>query len=95
MFILDNLIMSPWRFFSFIVEEIYNRAMAELTDESLITREMLEVQVRYDMGEVSDDEYGKLEEELVGRLRAAREFKMQLAEEESEFEESEDFWESE
>ncbi|MDF9407605.1 MAG: Gas vesicle protein G [Pelotomaculum sp. PtaB.Bin013] len=84
MFILDDLMMAPWRFFYFVVEKIHDQAMAELLDESVITRQLLEAQIRYDMGEIDDEEYGKIEEVLINRLHTARELKLQLAEEESE-----------
>jgi len=84
MFILDDLMTAPWRFFYFIVEKIHDHALAELTDESVISRQLLEVQIRHDMGEIDDEEYEKTEAELISRLHTARELKLLLAEEDSE-----------
>ncbi|BAF58610.1 hypothetical membrane protein [Pelotomaculum thermopropionicum SI] len=84
MFIVDDLFMSPLRFLLFVAREIYKHAEAELTDEQAIARQLLEAQHLLDSGEIDQEEYGRIEEKLLDRLRLAREIKASRAEEEAE-----------
>ena len=55
-----------------IAEQVSAQAERELGDEATIRRQLAELEVRHDMGEISDDEYEQGENELLERLMRAR-----------------------
>ena len=52
---------------------IAKQAQAELYDEGSIRRDITELQLRYDLGEIDEDEYDRTEQILIERLRESRE----------------------
>lgn len=74
MFILDDLLIGlPAKAFIGIFEKIYEMAQAEITDESKIKEELLQLQTLYEMDQMTEDEYYQQEAVLLERLTAARE----------------------
>lgn len=72
MFLLDDLLFAPVHGFKFILEQIRDTVDKELNDETVIKQDLLELQMRLDQGEVSEEEFAEREAELFARLRAAR-----------------------
>jgi len=50
----------------------------ELTDDSSVKQELMELQMRVELGEIDDDEYVAREAELMARLREVRAWREQL-----------------
>jgi hypothetical protein len=76
MFIIDDLLIGlPAKGLLSIFEKIYEMAQAELTDESKIKEELLRSQTLYEIDEITEEEYQKIEAELLERLTLAREAK--------------------
>jgi Gas vesicle protein G len=69
MFIIDDLLLAPISGFRFILNQIQKIADQELNDESVIKEQLLELQMRLELGEISDEDYGAAEAELFARLR--------------------------
>jgi hypothetical protein len=61
--------------FKFILQQILDMAERELYDEDRIREELLLLQLRLDEREITEDEYAELEEGVLARLRAAREYR--------------------
>lgn len=55
-----------------LARTIAERAEAELYDEGKIRRELAELEMRSDLGEIDEEEYEQLEENLMARLRESR-----------------------
>ena len=55
-----------------LARTIAERAEAELYDEGKIRRELAELEMRSDLGEITEDDYERLEENLMARLRESR-----------------------
>lgn len=74
-----DLLMSPVLGAPMAVHWLANKlsqeAEHELLDESRVRAELLELQGRYDLGEINDDEYDEQETALLKRLSAIREVK--------------------
>jgi hypothetical protein len=64
---------APMAGFRFILNQIGEMAENELYDEDRLREELLELQLRLDEGELSEEEYGELEADVMARLRVARE----------------------
>ena len=76
MFIVDDLLIGlPAKGLLSIFEKIYEMAQTELTDESKIKEELLRSQTLYEIDQITEEEYQKIEAVLLERLTMAREAK--------------------
>jgi len=66
----------------FIFKEIHKRVEEELYDEGQIIKELRTAQASLEMGDITEEEYERLEEKLMERLHVARERNAQQNEEE-------------
>jgi len=80
MFLIDDLLLAPINGFKFILSQIQKMADRELNDESVIKEQLLELQMRLELGEISEQEFAQAEAELFARLRAMRARKLELLE---------------
>ena len=71
--ILAFPLMGPIKGISWIAEKIVEQADKELYSEDAIRGKLLELELRFDMGEISEEDYTALEENLLKLLRTARE----------------------
>ncbi len=85
--LLSNLLLlpitGPVHGVHFILEQIKAQADAELMDEGRIEAELMNLSVRYDLGEISDAEYAEQEAMLFEELNAIRAYKEALMEPDS------------
>ncbi len=72
MFFIDDLLLAPVNGFKFILRQVQQIADRELNDESVIKEQLLELQMRLELEEISDEEYAEAEAELFARLRAVK-----------------------
>lgn len=76
MFLLDDLLIKlPATGLVNIFKKIYDMAEAELTDESVIKEDLMQLQMLYETDQVTEEEYQKKESALLERLNMAREAK--------------------
>jgi hypothetical protein len=69
MFILDTLLVGSLRF---VLDKVAGAVDAEMQDDSAIREQLLEAQMRLELGEISDDEFAGIERDLLARLRALK-----------------------
>ena len=69
MFLIDDLLLAPVNGFKFILGQIQKMADQELNYDSVIKEQLLELQMRYELEEISDEEFREREAELFARLR--------------------------
>jgi Gas vesicle protein G len=72
---LLTLPLAPVRGTVWIAERLVEQAERELGDEPTIRRRLTELQVRHDLGEISDEELAEAEDAWLSRLAASREAK--------------------
>jgi hypothetical protein len=72
MFLIDDLILAPVSGFKFILGQIQKMANQELNDDTVIKDQLLELQMRLELDEVSEEEYKEREAELFARLRVIK-----------------------
>ena len=58
-----------------LAKKVTEKAERELLDENRVRAQLLELQTRYDLGEVTEEEYERQEKVIVERLNAIREAK--------------------
>ena len=72
MFLLDDILLAPVSGFKFILGQIQKMADQELNDDTLIKEQLIELQMRLELEEISDEEYQEREAEIFARLRALK-----------------------
>ncbi|MEA1931497.1 MAG: protein gvpG [Euryarchaeota archaeon] len=70
MFVIDDLLINP---FVSILEAVHSMAISELYDTAAIKNEIKENRLLYELGERSEAEYERRNEELETQLEIARE----------------------
>jgi hypothetical protein len=66
MFLLDSLMISG---ISWALKTAISAAEAEMNDDSALREALLEAEMRREMGEISDEEFGDIEADLLARIR--------------------------
>jgi aspartate aminotransferase-like enzyme len=66
MFILDSLLIGSLRF---VLDKIVAAAEAESQDDTSLREQLLEAQMRLDLGEMTDEEFADIERDLLARIR--------------------------
>ena len=72
MFLIDDLLLSPVNGFKFILNQIQKMANQELNDDSVVKEQLLELQMRLELDEISDEDFAVQEAELFARLRVIK-----------------------
>ena len=78
MFLIDDLLLSPLTGLKFILGQVQKVVDRELNDETVIKEQLLELQMRLELDEISEDEYRAREQELFARLRAIKELQLEM-----------------
>ena len=74
-FIVDDILFSPIKFPVWIAKKLAESAEKEMTDNSNIHEDLLELQMRNELGEISDEEYDRQETMLMEKLEGIRKYK--------------------
>jgi hypothetical protein len=64
--------LAPLRATIWLAERLAAYAESELADESSVRRLLVEAEIAFESGELSESEYELVEDELLARLEAAR-----------------------
>jgi len=72
MLLIDDLLLLPFTGFRFILGQIQKFADQELNDESVIKEQLLELQMRLELDEISEEDFSAQEAELFARLRVIK-----------------------
>jgi hypothetical protein len=65
-FILDTLLIGSLRF---VLDKVVAAAEAEMHDDSTLREQLLEAEMRRELGEMSADEFANVEQDLLARIR--------------------------
>ena len=79
MLLIDDLLMLPFTGFRSIMNTLMKVAMEEYTDDAPLKEELLNLQMRLDMGEITEDEYVEGEAQILKMLREVQNRKRELA----------------
>ncbi len=66
MFILDTLLIGSLRF---VLDKVVAAAEAEMQDDTALREQLLEAQMRLELGEISDEEFAEIEHDVLARIR--------------------------
>jgi|SRR3982751_329019 Gas vesicle protein G len=80
--LLTNLlffpVMGPVAGIRWTLSKVQRVAEEELTDDSAVKQELMELQMQLELGDIGDSEYVRREAELMQRLREIREWRERL-----------------
>jgi hypothetical protein len=69
MFILDSLLIGSLRF---VLDKVVQAAEAEAQDDSALRDQLLEAQMRLELGEITEDEFVEIERDVIAAIRAIK-----------------------
>jgi uncharacterized membrane protein len=75
MFLLDDLLLAPIKGVIFLADKINEVIEKETSDEGSIKERLMELQMKFEMDEITEEEYDKKEDELLRLLENIREEK--------------------
>ena len=75
MFIIDDILLAPLKGVIWIGKKINEVAEKEFSDEGRIKEKFMELQLKFEMDEISEEEYKKGEKELLERLEEIKKLK--------------------
>ena len=78
MFLIDDILLAPLKGVIWIGEKINEVSEKEFSDEGLIKEKLMELQLKFELDEISEKEYNKQEKELLARLDAIRKAKEEV-----------------
>jgi len=70
MFLIDSILLAPLKGVIWMGEKLGDMAQKELSDKGRIKEELMALQLRFELDEINEEEYGKRENELLDRLDA-------------------------
>jgi len=73
--IVDDILLAPCKLVYWMGKKLYERGEEELTDESVVRHGLLELQMRFELDEISEEEYRDQEDALMRRLEQIKQYK--------------------
>jgi hypothetical protein len=66
MFILDTLLIGSLRF---VLDKVVQAAEAEMQDDSALRDQLLEAQMKLELGEITAEEFAEIERDIIAAIR--------------------------
>ncbi|MEO1253902.1 MAG: gas vesicle protein GvpG [Bacteroidota bacterium] len=72
MFLIDDIILAPVKGVYHLVKIIHERAEEELYNPEKIQEELMQLQLQFELDQIGEEEYDRLEEDLLRRLAESK-----------------------
>jgi len=79
MLLVDDLLMLPFSGFGFVLRTLQKVAEEQYTDDAAVKERLLELQLKLEAEEISEEEYAQEEAAIIRELREIENRKRQLA----------------
>ncbi len=76
MLLIDDILLMPFNGLIGVFKTIHDMAEKEVNDEKYTLEKLMELQLRYELDEISEEEYNREEAKLQAKLNAIREAKI-------------------
>jgi hypothetical protein len=70
MFLIDDILLAPIKAVVWFGEKLNEVVEQEFSDEGKIKEQLMELQLRFELDEISEEDYDRREQELLERLEA-------------------------
>lgn len=74
-FLIDDILLAPVELPAWIVKKVMEKGEKNLTDESEVREQLLELQLKLERGDITEQEYEKKEAEIMEWLNWIKERK--------------------
>lgn len=75
MFLIDDILLAPLYGVIWVAKKINEIVEKEISDEGKIKEKLMELQLKFEMDEINEEEYNKQEKALLAQLDAIRKAK--------------------
>ena len=75
MFLIDDILLAPLNGIIWLGKKINEVSEKEFSDEGLVKEKLMQLQLRFELDEISEENYNRQEKELLERLEAIRKAK--------------------
>jgi uncharacterized membrane protein len=75
MFLIDDILLAPIKGIIFLAEKINEVVEKETSDEGAVKERLMQLQLKFEMDEITEEEYDQREDELLKLLENIREEK--------------------
>ena len=72
MFLIDSILLAPVKGVIWLGKKINEVVEKETSDQGVIKEKLMELQLQFELDEISEEEYNKKEKELLERLDLIR-----------------------
>ncbi len=72
MFLIDDILFAPLKGVHSLIKVIHDKVEEELYNPEKIQEDLMKLQLRFEMDEISEEEYDIQEEELLQRMEESR-----------------------
>ena len=79
MLLVDDLLMLPFSGFGFVLRTLQKVAEEQYTDDAPVKERLLELQLKLEADEISEEEYAREESAIIRQLREIQDRKRALA----------------
>lgn len=76
-FLIDDILLAPFKGLQFIAKRIQEAAQEELLDEEAVRGDLTTLYMQLETGKITEDEFEQRENELVEKLEEIEEYKDQ------------------
>ena len=73
--LVDDILLAPVTLPSWLCKKLYEIGETEFTDTGALHEELLELQMRFELDEIEEEEYMRREAEIMARLDAIIKYK--------------------
>lgn len=73
--VVDDVLLAPVTIPAWICKKIHEIGETEMTDTGALHEELLELQMRFELEEITEEEYQEREAEILRRLEEIRQYK--------------------
>ncbi len=78
MLLIDDILLAPLKAVVWMGKKINEVVEKEVSDEGRIKEKLMELQLRFELDEISEQEYDKQEKEILAQLDAIRKAKEEV-----------------
>lgn len=75
MFLIDDILLAPVKGVVWLGRKINEIVEKEISDEGRVKEKLMELQLKFELDEINEEEYKKQEKELLNRLETIRKAK--------------------
>jgi hypothetical protein len=79
MFLIDDLLLAPFKGFNFIMSTLRRVAEEQWTDDAPLKEQLLALQLQLDEGELTEEQYLEAEAAILREIREVQRRKIELA----------------